>query len=131
MNVEKKISQNKVFTESKIILGEIFMTELQLCHTLEGKFKSFGYEMPFDSDMIRSKPQEAIIDGLQKLYCAGIIREEEFNAHISNFEWEEKSLQEVLEMPGAMENIEALIRNLNYWKKRYTEIYHKSNEKEK
>ena len=105
------------------------MTELELSHTLEVKFRSFGYEMPFDSDIIRSKPQEAIIDGLQKLYCAGIITEDEFTAHISNFEWGEKNLQEALKMPGAMENVEALIRNLNYWGKRYTERYLQENEK--
>lgn len=32
-------------------------------------------------------------------------------------------------MPGAMENVEALIRNLNYWGKRYTERYLQENEK--
>ena len=105
------------------------MTELELSHTLEVKFRSFGYVMPFDSDIIRSKPQEAIIDGLQKLRCAGIITEDEFTAHISNFEWRERSLQEVLEIPGATENIEALIRNLEDWKKRYFERCPQSNEK--
>ena len=105
------------------------MIELELSHTLEAKFRSFGYEMPFDSDVIRSKPQEAIIEGLQKLRCAGIITEDEFTAHISNFECGERSLQEVLEIPGATENIEALIRNLSGWKNRNSEIYHQSNEK--
>ena len=94
------------------------MLELELCHTLETKFKSFGYEMQFDSDIIRSDPQEAITDGLQKLCHAGIITESEFSAHISNFNWGNKSLREVLEIPGAQENIEALIRNLSDWGKR-------------
>lgn len=94
------------------------MEELDISHTLEHRFKSFGYEMPFDSDIIRSKPREAIIDGLQKLCHAGIITESEFSAHISNFNWGNKSLREVLEIPGAQENLEALIRNLDYWGKR-------------
>ena len=61
------------------------MIKLELAVSLETAFRKFGYDIPFDSDAIRNRPGEAIIEGLCFLRTAGIINDKELAEHKENY----------------------------------------------
>ena len=97
------------------------MTELEIARRIESAFRAFGYEMPFDSDSVRQRPAESIIEGLDKLQCISAINENTRKEHAWIYAgWGEIPLREVMENSICMDQIDALLRNLEDWKKEYS-----------
>ncbi len=105
------------------------MTPLQLSLNIEAAFKKFPYTLPFDRDSIEIRPAESIQEGLSWLEAFGAISKDEMLEHLPNFDWGNARLSEVMNDPSCMENIGALLRNLDYWHKRFQERIDVENKK--
>lgn len=101
----------------------------QLSQEIEHGFSKFGYSLPFGRDLISSNPTEAIESGLLHLSAIGAISDEERSEHIGNYQWGEQSLYEVASSSDGLEQLNVLMRNLDYWYQRYVERYVEDNEK--
>lgn len=88
---------------------------LNLSQWIERYFVRFGYKFSFSRDSIVSNPAESIDSGLQKLCAAGDISDDEYSEHIQQYNWGEKNLGTLLNDPTCVEQLLALIRNLDYW----------------
>lgn len=97
------------------------MTPLQLSLNIEAAFRKFQYSLSFDRSSIENHPAKSIQEGLVWLESIGAISTEERRNHISNFEWGNAKLCEVMNDSTCMQNIDALLRNIDYWYKRYQE----------
>lgn len=95
------------------------MTELELAVSLETAFRKFGYDIPFDSDAIRNRLGETIIEGLCFLRTAEIINDNELTEHKENYKlWGNMPLCDVLGEPGGEDQLNALQAVLKYWHER-------------
>lgn len=101
---------------------------LQLSQKIEQGFSQFGYQLTFSRDSITHNPAEAIEDGLRHLNAIGAISDEELAEHIGNYQWGEQSLSQVTSSPDRMEQLNVLVRNLDYWYQRYVERHTEDNE---
>lgn len=91
----------------------------QLSQEIEQGFTRF-FPMPFGRNLIVSNPAQAIQQGLDYLRALSAISEEECNAHLSNFDWETLRLEDAIQNAAKKELLEALVRNLEFWYKRYS-----------
>lgn len=97
------------------------MTPLQLSLSIETAFRKFPYAPPFDRDSIEIRPAESIQEGLFWLVAIGAISKDEMLEHLPNYNWGNVRLSELMNDSSCMENIGALLRNLDYWQKRFQE----------
>lgn len=92
-----------------------------LSQEIERGFSKFGYPLTFNRDSILHKPTEAIEDGLRHLNAIGAISDEGLAEHIGNYQWGKSSLSQVVSSPDGVEQLNVLLRNLDYWYQHYVE----------
>lgn len=95
------------------------MEALELSMRIETAFRKFGYEFSIARSTIYSKPVESIQDGLRWLQLIGVISKYELDEHLPNYQWDSNyDLPELMNDAFCMEQLDALLRNLDYWKQR-------------
>lgn len=63
--------------------------------------------------MIVSDPTDAIEQGAGRLNAIGVITDLELKEYISNYQWKDMGLCQVVELHDGKEQIDALLRNLD------------------
>ena len=96
------------------------MNALTLSLALECNFRKFGNSFPYDRGTIYSHPVKSIREGLRWLQTRGVITQNELNEHLAYYAWNEKSdLATLMQDSRCNEQLNALVRNLDFWTQRY------------
>ena len=96
------------------------MNALTLSLALECNFRKFGGSFPYDRGIIYSNPVKSIQEGLRWLQTRGVITQDELNEHLGNYAWDEKKDLDTLMLDSdCNEQLNALLRNLDFWTQRY------------
>lgn len=95
------------------------MDALELSMRIETAFRKFGYEFSVARGTISASPAESIQEGFRWLQLIGVISKGELDEHLPNYQWDSKrDLAGLMSDASCVEQLDALLRNLDYWKQR-------------
>lgn len=94
------------------------MDTLNYSMKLEAAFNSFSLEEKFTADAFRSRPTEAIEDGLNWIMGSGIISKTDFLIMCQNFDFGNLSLRDIISDELNKEKLDDLLNQLENLKKK-------------